>query len=306
MVAYAAGRIALLIPTLIGVSLLIFGVMKLIPGDPAEIIGGMDASEADREAIRRRLGLDKPLYVQYLTFVGGALQGDFGESTRSRRPVIDELRLRLPETIKLAFASMALATIVGVALGVFAALRPYSVWDNLSMAVAISGVSTPVFWLGLMLILLFSVNLRWLPTSGSGGLSHLVLPAVTLAAGSSAIIARQMRADLMEVMHVDFIRTARAKGLGEQLVVGRHAVRNALIPTVTVVGLQFGHLLAGAVITETVFAWPGVGRLLVDAIKYRDFPVVQATILILAAMFVVVNLAVDLLYFALDPRIRMS
>lgn len=306
MVAYAAGRIALLIPTLIGVSLLIFGVMKLIPGDPAEIIGGMDASDEDREAIRRRLGLDKPLYVQYLTFVGGALQGDFGESTRSRRPVTDELRLRLPETLKLAVASMVLATVIGVALGVFAALRPYSLWDNLSMAVAISGVSTPVFWLGLMLILFFSVYLRWLPTSGSGGFSHLVLPAVTLAAGSSAIIARQMRADLMEVMHVDYIRTARAKGLAEQLVVGRHAVRNALIPTVTVVGLQFGHLLAGAVITETVFAWPGVGRLLVDAIKYRDFPVVQATILILAAMFVVVNLAVDLLYFALDPRIRMS
>lgn len=306
MVAYAAGRIALLIPTLIGVSLLIFGVMKLIPGDPAEIIGGMDASDEDREAIRRRLGLDKPLYVQYLTFVGGALQGDFGESTRSRRPVTDELRLRLPETLKLAVASMVLATVIGVALGVFAALRPYSLWDNLSMAVAISGVSTPVFWLGLMLILFFSVYLRWLPTSGSGGFSHLVLPAVTLAAGSSAIIARQMRADLMEVMHVDYIRTARAKGLAEQLVVGRHAVRNALIPTVTVVGLQFGHLLAGAVITETVFAWPGVGRLLVDAIKYRDFPVVQATILVLAAMFVVVNLAVDLLYFALDPRIRMS
>ncbi len=306
MVAYAAGRIALLIPTLIGVSLLIFGVMKLIPGDPAEIIGGMDASDEDREAIRRRLGLDKPLYVQYLTFVGGALQGDFGESTRSRRPVTDELRLRLPETLKLAVASMVLATVIGVALGVFAALRPYSLWDNLSMAVAISGVSTPVFWLGLMLILFFSVYLRWLPTSGSGGFSHLVLPAVTLAAGSSAIIARQMRADLMEVMHVDYIRTARAKGLAEQLVVGRHAVRNALIPTVTVVGLQFGHLLAGAVITETIFAWPGVGRLLVDAIKYRDFPVVQATILVLAAMFVVVNLAVDLLYFALDPRIRMS
>ncbi|MDQ3695683.1 MAG: ABC transporter permease [Chloroflexota bacterium] len=306
MVAYAARRIVLLIPTLIGVSLLIFGVMKLIPGDPAEIVGGMDASDTDLEAIRRRLGLDQPLHVQYLTFVGGALRGDFGESTRSHRPVTDELRHRLPETVKLAVVSMVIATMAGVMLGIFAALRPYSLWDNALMAVAISGVSTPVFWLGLMLILLFSVQLRWLPTSGSGGPQHLVLPAITLAAGSSAIIARQMRADLIEVMHFDYIRTARAKGLAQRLVVGRHAIRNALIPTVTVVGLQFGNLLAGAVITETVFAWPGLGRLLVDAIKFRDFPVVQATILILAAMFVFVNLAVDLLYFALDPRIRMT
>jgi ABC-type dipeptide/oligopeptide/nickel transport system permease component len=304
MVAYATRRLILLIPTLIGVSILIFGIMKFIPGDPAQMIGGIDASEQDLEAIRHRLGLDQPVYVQYLKFVGNALQGDFGDSIRSHRPVTDELAHRLPETVKLAVASTLLATVVGMVLGVLAALRPYSLLDNLSMALAISGVSTPVFWLGLMLILLFSVRLGWLPTSGSGGIDHLVLPALTLAASSAAIIARQMRSDMLEVLHAEYVRTARAKGLGEQAVVVRHALRNALIPTVTVIGLQFGNLLAGAVITETVFAWPGVGRLLVDAIKYRDFPVVQATILVLATMFVVVNLLVDLLYFVLDPRIR--
>ena len=304
MLAYIARRLVALIAVLFGVSLIIFAILKFVPGDPARLVAGMDASEADVQNIRHQLGLDRPVYVQYVTFVGNALHGNFGRSTRSLQPVSAELKLRLPATIELAVAAMLLATVFGVVLGVIAAVRPYSIWDNLSSFLAISGVSMPTFWLGLMLILIFSVTLRWFPVSGRGGLRHLVLPALTLAATSSAIIARQTRSDMLEVLHQDYVRTARAKGLTEQGVVFRHALRNALIPTTTVVGLQFGYLLGGAVITETVFAWPGVGRLLVDGIKFRDFPVVQATVLVLATIFVFVNLGVDLLYMALDPRIK--
>lgn len=305
MLAYVARRLVALIPVLFGVSLIVFGILQFVPGDPARQMAGIDASEEDVETIRRHLGLDRPLYVQYATFVGNALKGDFGRSIRSREAVTTELRLRLPNTIQLAVTSMFIATVFGVGLGIIAATRPYSVWDNLSMLLAISGVSMPVFWLGIMLILVFSVTLRWLPTSGHGSLSHLILPSLTLAATSAAIIARQTRSDLIEVLQQDYIRTARAKGLRERAMIFRHALPNAMIPTVTVVGLQFGYLLGGAVITESVFAWPGVGRLLVDGIKYRDFPVVQATILVLAVIFVFVNLLVDLLYVALDPRIRV-
>jgi len=304
VLAYIARRLVALIAVLFGVSLIIFAILKFVPGDPARLVAGMDASEADVQNIRHQLGLDRPVYVQYVTFVGNALHGNFGRSTRSLQPVSAELKLRLPATIELAVAAMLLATVFGVVLGVIAAVRPYSIWDNLSSFLAISGVSMPTFWLGLMLILIFSVTLRWFPVSGRGGLRHLVLPALTLAATSSAIIARQTRSDMLEVLHQDYVRTARAKGLTEQGVVFRHALRNALIPTTTVVGLQFGYLLGGAVITETVFAWPGVGRLLVDGIKFRDFPVVQATVLVLATIFVFVNLGVDLLYMALDPRIK--
>ncbi len=304
MLAYIARRLVALVAVLMGVSIIIFAILKFVPGDPARLVAGMDASEADVQNIRHQLGLDRPVYIQYLTFVGNALHGNFGRSTRSLQPVSAELKLRLPATIELAVAAMLLATVFGVILGVIAAVRPYSIWDNLSSFLAISGVSMPTFWLGLMLILIFSVTLRWFPVSGRGGLRHLVLPALTLAATSSAIIARQTRSDMLDVLHQDYVRTARAKGLTEQGVIFRHALRNALIPTTTIVGLQFGYLLGGAVITETVFAWPGVGRLLVDGIKFRDFPVVQATVLVLATIFVFVNLGVDLLYMALDPRIK--
>jgi len=304
VLAYIARRLVALVAVLMGVSIIIFAILKFVPGDPARLVAGMDASEADVQNIRHQLGLDRPVYIQYLTFVGNALHGNFGRSTRSLQPVSAELKLRLPATIELAVAAMLLATVFGVILGVIAAVRPYSIWDNLSSFLAISGVSMPTFWLGLMLILIFSVTLRWFPVSGRGGLRHLVLPALTLAATSSAIIARQTRSDMLDVLHQDYVRTARAKGLTEQGVIFRHALRNALIPTTTIVGLQFGYLLGGAVITETVFAWPGVGRLLVDGIKFRDFPVVQATVLVLATIFVFVNLGVDLLYMALDPRIK--
>jgi len=306
MLAYIARRLVALVAVLVGVSIIIFAILKFVPGDPARLVAGMDASEADVQNIRHQLGLDRPVYIQYLTFVGNALHGNFGRSTRSLQPVSAELKLRLPATIELAVAAMLLATVFGVVLGVIAAVRPYSIWDNLSSFLAISGVSMPTFWLGLMLILIFSVTLRWFPVSGRGGLRHLVLPALTLAATSSAIIARQTRSDMLDVLHQDYVRTARAKGLTEQGVIFRHALRNALIPTTTIVGLQFGYLLGGAVITETVFAWPGVGRLLVDGIKFRDFPVVQATVLVLATIFVFVNLGVDLLYMVLDPRIKVQ
>jgi peptide/nickel transport system permease protein len=304
MSRYVFQRLLSLIPVLFGVSLLVFAILKFVPGDPAQQVAGLDASAEDLEAIRHQMGLDRPVHVQYLYFVGNALRGDFGRSIRSHRPVVEELGSRLPNTVLLTLAAMALAVVLGIGLGVVAATRQYTLWDSLSMAVAMLGISVPIFWLGLMLMLLFAVQLRWLPTAGTGTVWHLVLPALTLGAASSAIIARQVRSAMLEVLRQDYVRTATAKGLRHRTVVVRHALANAMIPAVTIIGLQFGYLLAGAVVTETVFAWPGVGRLLVDAIKFRDFPVVQATILWLAVLFSTVNLAVDLLYGYLDPRIK--
>ena len=304
MSRYIFQRLLSLIPVLFGVSLLVFAILKFVPGDPAQQVAGLDASAEDLEAIRHQMGLDRPVHVQYLYFVGNALRGDFGRSIRSHRPVVEELGSRLPNTVLLTLVAMALAIVLGIGLGVVAATRQYTLWDSLSMAVAMLGISVPIFWLGLMLMLLFAVQLRWLPTAGTGTVWHLVLPALTLGAASSAIIARQVRSAMLEVLRQDYVRTATAKGLRHRTVVMRHALANAMIPAVTIIGLQFGYLLAGAVVTETVFAWPGVGRLLVDAIKFRDFPVVQATILWLAILFSAVNLAVDLLYGYLDPRIK--
>lgn len=304
MSRYVLQRLLSLIPVLFGVSLLVFAILKFVPGDPAQQVAGLDASAEDLEAIRHQMGLDRPVHVQYLYFVGNALRGDFGRSIRSHRPVVEELGSRLPNTVVLTMVAMAFAIVLGIGLGVVAATRQYTIWDSLSMGLAMLGISVPIFWLGLMLMLLFAVQLRWLPTAGTGTVWHLVLPAVTLGAASSAIIARQVRSAMLEVLRQDYVRTATAKGLRSRTVVMRHALTNAMIPAVTIIGLQFGYLLAGAVVTETVFAWPGVGRLLVDAIKFRDFPVVQATILWLAILFSAVNLAVDLLYGYLDPRIK--
>ena len=301
---YILQRLLALVPVLFGVSLIVFSILKFVPGDPALQVGGLDASAEDLAAIRHQMGLDRPVHVQYLYFVGNALRGDFGRSIRSHRPVMEELWSRLPNTFVLTIAAMVIAVIVGTGLGVLAATRQYTLWDNLSMAAAMMGISVPIFWLGLMLMLLFALQLRWLPTAGTGTPWHLILPSLTLGTASSAIIARQVRSAMLEVLRQDYVRTARAKGLRPGTVVLRHALKNAMIPAVTIIGLQFGYLLAGAVVTETVFAWPGVGRLLVDAIKFRDFPVVQATILWLAIIFCTVNLAVDLLYGYLDPRIK--
>lgn len=304
MTRYVVARVLWLGPVMLGVSLIVFGIMKMVPGDAAQVIAGTDATAEDVENIRRTLGLDRPLHVQYGTFVWRTLQLDFGRSAVSKRPVVDEIRSRAGATAELATAALAIALVVGLAAGIVSATRQYTVWDNLATFVALVGVSMPVFWLGLMLILLFSVTLGWLPSSGAGSPGQLVLPALALGSASTAIIARQTRSSMLEVLRQDYIQTARAKGLKERLVILQHGLKNALIPTVTVVGLQVGYLLGGAVLTETVFARPGLGRLLVDSIASRDIAVVQTTIVLLSAVFVLVNLFVDLVYVKLDPRIR--
>jgi ABC-type dipeptide/oligopeptide/nickel transport system permease component len=302
--SYFLRRVVALIPTLFGVSIAVFLLLHLVPGDPARMVAGLDATEADIALIRQDLGLDKSVPEQYLTWMGNLLKGDMGKSTRTRNPVTYEVGLRLPATWQLTAVSITIAVVIGLITGITAATRRNSLLDYSSMAAALLGICTPSFWLGLMLMLVFAVQLRWFPTSGRGDWRHLVLPGFTLGAGAAAIIARVTRSSLLEVLNQDYIRTATAKGLRSQTVIYRHALKNALIPVVTVVGLEFGYLLAGAVITETVFAYPGIGRLLVDSIGFRDFPVVQGILLILAFQFVMVNLGVDLLYAWLDPRIH--
>jgi ABC-type dipeptide/oligopeptide/nickel transport system permease component len=302
--AYVLRRLALAVPTLVGVTVVVFALIRLVPGDPARLVLGLQASEEEVQRLRVQLGLDQPLPVQYVRFLGRLLQGDLGRSVVTGEPVAREIAARLPATVQLAVASTLVATAVGVAAGVVSATRQYSWLDYLVMTVALAGISLPVFWLGLMLMLLFSVHLRWLPAGGYGTPAHLVLPTVTLAAFSVAIIARMTRSSLLEVLHQDYVRTAWAKGLSSRAVVLRHALKNALIPVVTVIGLQFGGLLGGAILTETVFAWPGMGRLLVGAIVARDYPVVQGAVLVFAALFTLVNLAVDVLYAYVDPRIH--
>ncbi|MCD5407776.1 ABC transporter permease [Candidatus Bipolaricaulota bacterium] len=304
MINYLIRRLLLALPVLTGVALLVFGMVRMLPGDPAEMMAGVHATEEMVEKIRRDLGLDQPLHIQFARFMGGLFQGDLGTSIRTGKPVWDEVWERFPHTMELTAASMLIATVFGMLAGIISAARPYSLFDYTSMFLALVGISAPVFWLGLMLMLLFAVKLNWLPAAGSGTLAHLVLPAFTLAAASMALIARITRSSMLEVMRQEYVITARAKGLPEKTVVLRHALRNALIPVVTIIGLRFGTLLSGAVLTETVFAWPGVGRLMVDSISARDYPVVQGVVLLLAVTFVFINLAVDLLYGVLNPRIR--
>lgn len=304
MTRYIVHRLLWLGPILCGVSLIVFGIMKMVPGDVAQVIAGPDGTAEDVRVIRESLGLDQPLYVQYWRFVSRAVVLDFGRSAVTKRPVTEEISSRIQPTMELAAAALAFAIVVGLMAGIVSSTRQYTVWDNLATLISLVGVSMPIFWLGLMLMLLFSVTLGWLPSSGAGSLSQLVLPAVALGSASTAIIARQTRSGMLEVLRQDYVRTARAKGLREGVVISRHALKNALIPTVTVVGLQVGYLLGGAVLTETVFARPGLGRLLIDSIGRRDIVVVQTTILLLSVIFVIVNLLVDILYVKLDPRIR--
>lgn len=304
MWGYIVRRLLLTFPVLLGVSVLVFSMIRLVPGCPALAIAGVHASPEFVEHIREEFGLDKPVLIQYVIFMSKLLQGDLGISTHSRRPVTTEIWDRFPNTVELTIASLVIASLIGIIAGVISATKQYSIFDNASMFVALFGVSVPVFWLGLMLMLLFSVILGWLPATGRGTILHLTLPSITLAAASTAIIARMTRSSMLEVLHQDFINTARAKGLREQIVVYKHALKNALIPVVTIIGLRFGTLLSGAVLTETVFAWPGVGRLMVDSIMARDYPVVQGAVLLFAVTFVFVNLFVDILYSFLDPRIR--
>jgi len=301
---YILRRMALAIPTLLGVTIIIFLLIRLIPGDPARVIAGLNASEEDVQRMRVELGLTRPLHVQYAIFLNGLLHGNLGTSAATRAPVTEEIAIRLRPTVELAISSIVVATVVGLTAGIISATRQYSTLDYVVMSVALFGVSIPVFWLGLMLMLLFSVYLHLLPAGGFGGPAHFVLPTIALAAFSIAIIARMTRSSLLETFNQDYVRTARAKGVRRPAVVLRHALKNALIPVLTVIGLQFGTLLGGAILTETTFAWPGMGRLLVNAISSRDYPVIQGIVLTFALMFAAVNLTVDVLYAYVDPRIH--
>lgn len=311
MYLYIGQKLLASIPVLLGVSLLVFFIVHLTPGDPARLLAGPDAYEEDVEAIRERLGLNDPLYIQYVRFISNAVRLDFGRSFRTGRPATYDIFRRFPNTLELAFVSMLWATASGVFIGVIAAIRPGSTLDGLSIGGALVGVSAPSFWRGLLLMLLLSYYLRWLPASGRGGplwtiegIRTIIMPAITLGTGAAAVLARITRSSLLEIMGEDFVRTARSKGLSERVVIYRHALRNALIPVITVAGLQMGFLLGGAVIVEQVFAWPGIGTLVVNGIFARDYPTIQAVILMIGAIFVLINLITDLFYALLDPRIR--
>jgi len=304
MLNYVIKRLFSMIPVLVGISILLFFMLRMLPGDPAQVLAGQMASPEEIETIRKQLGLDRPVYEQYLSYLGRLARLDLGRSARTQNPVIEEIWARLPNTALLAVVAIGLACLFGIPAGVISAVRPYTWVDYVVTMGALFGISMPVFWLGLMLVVVFAVVLRWLPAGGTGSWQHVVLPSVTLASYVVAFIARMTRSTMLETLSLDYISTARSKGLKEEVVVIKHALKNALIPIVTVVGLQFGLLLGGAVLTETVFAWPGIGRLIVDSILARDYPVIQGTILIFGLLYILVNLAVDLLYVAIDPRIR--
>lgn len=304
MLRYLTKRLLLAVPVLVGVSIVVFTMIRLIPGDPALLMAGQAATEEVVRHIRQSLGLDRPIVVQYAYFVRNIARGDLGRSLFNGAAVTEELGQRFPRTARLALAAILVALLIGVPAGILSATRHLSWVDSFFMVLALAGVSMPVFWLGLNLILIFAVRLQWLPAIGHETWKHLILPAFTLGAASAAIIARMTRSAMLEVLRNDYVRTARAKGVAEPSVISRHALRNALIPVVTVVGLQFGTLLSGAVLTESVFAWPGVGRLLVDAVLARDYPVIQGAVLLIATMFVLLNVVVDMAYAVLDPRIR--
>lgn len=334
MARYILRRILLAIPILIGISLIVFLMLHSAGGDPAEVRLGALADEESVAALRKEMGLDRPLAVQYLDFLSGAVKGDLGRSYRSNAPVANEVFSRFPATIELALVALLIGSVIGVTAGILAATRRGSIFDWAGTFGALFGVSIPTFWLGMILIIVFGVWLEWLPISGRvnprlgadpsahflivsslfdgnwivfrDAVEHIILPAFTLAGWPAAIIARMTRASLIEAMDQDYIRTARAKGLEEREVVRGHAFRNALIPIVTVVGLELGGLLGGAVVTETVFAWPGVGKLTEDAISARDYQVTQGVVLLLGAVFVAINLIVDVIYAAIDPRIRYN
>jgi peptide/nickel transport system permease protein len=301
-------RLLFVLPVMWGVSTFVFLIIHLLPGDPVDAMLGETASVVDRQILRRQLGLDQPLWQQYTVFFRRVVQGDLGRSLHSRRPVSVLIAERLPATALLAAAAMVVAVCLALPLGVIAALRPRSMLDMLAMLLALVGISMPNFWLGPLLILVFALHFGWLPVSGrgDGSLQYLVLPAITLGTAMLAVLTRMTRAGMLEVLREDYIRTARAKGLAEWAVVWKHALSNALIPLVTLIGLQGGALLSGAVITETVFAWPGLGELTIRAIQQRDYPVVQGCVLVIALMYVVMNVLTDVLYAHLDPRIRFE
>jgi peptide/nickel transport system permease protein len=303
MQRYLIRRLGRAIFALWGVSTIVFMVLRL-SGDPAVLLLPQEASVEDVMRLRRDLGLNDPLLLQYLRFLANSAVGNFGESLRHREPAMGLVRTHLWATLELSFAAFCVAAVVAVPIGILAALKLNSFCDHAVMTLALIGQSAPTFWIGIMLILTFGLGLRWFPIGGRGSLSHLVMPAITLGAFAMASIARLTRAAMLEVIGLDYINTARAKGLSEGRIVWKHALKNAAIPVVTIMGLQFGALLSGAVVTETVFSWPGIGRLAIQGIYNRDYPVVQASVVIAAAFFVAINFVVDLLYTILDPRIR--
>ncbi|KJE27459.1 binding--dependent transport system inner membrane component family protein [Geobacillus kaustophilus] len=334
MLSYAVRRVLMVIPVLFGMSLVVFFMIRAIPGNPAQVILGQKATKEAVAALTHKLGLDQPWYVQYMKYIGGLLHGDLGESIRTGAPIAEEIWPYLAATIELSLVAMLIAVVIGVNAGIISAWFQNSWFDYIAMVLALIGVSMPIFWLGLMEQWLFSIELDWLPTSGredvrnpiepithlylidtllSGNtdqfwqvVQHLVLPSMALATIPMAIIARMTRSSMLEVMKSDYIRTARAKGLSMFWVVYKHSLKNAIIPVLTVIGLQTGLLLGGAILTETIFSWPGIGRYIYDAIGYRDYPVIQSGILIIATIFIFINLIVDLLYAIIDPRIKYN
>jgi peptide/nickel transport system permease protein len=331
MATYIARRLLMIVPVMIGVSMVVFVVLQMT-GDPTLVILGQHATAPQQAELREALGLNDPVYVQYGRFLWRAIQGDLGRSWLTDTPVLEEVMARFPHTVELAMISMVISSFLGIIVGIISAVRQYSWFDHLSMILALIGVSTPIFWLGLMMMTVFSIWLGWLPVAGRVDLTlgfepktgfyiveailarnwvvlrdllrHLAMPAIALSAYSMGLIARMTRSSLLETIRLDYVRTARAKGLTERRVVMKHALKNALIPIITVVGLQFGYLLSGAILTETIFSWPGVGSLAVAAVQNADMPLVQGTVLLVSLMFVLVNLGVDLLYGFVDPRIR--
>jgi len=304
MSRYFLSRLAQLVPVVFGVVTIVFLLLHLIPGDPVEIMLGESAVAAQREELRRELKLDRPVAAQYVEFLGGLVTGDLGVSFRSREPVLREILSRFPATMLLAAASLLVALLFAVPLGVLSAMRQHSPLDHLSAFLAMLGLSMPNFWLGPLLILVFSIRMGLFPVAGYGTTRHLVLPALTMGAGMAAILMRMLRSSLLEEIRQEYVRAATAKGLSRRAAVLRHALKNSAIPVLTVLGLQFGALLSGSIITETIFSWPGIGRLLIQAIDARDYPLVQGCVLFIALCTVAVNLATDLLYSRLDPRIR--
>ena len=304
MRSYLVRRLVLAVPVVLGVATLVFLLIHLVTGDPVEIMLGESALPVDRDALREALGLDRPILEQYGSFLWGLCRGDLGVSLQQRRSVTALIREHYPATLELTLAAMLISLLIALPAGILSGVRQYSAWDHSTMFLALLGVSMPNFWLGPLLIWVFSIQLGWFPVSGKGGFAHLLLPALTLGASMAAIVARMTRSAVLEVLREDYVMTARAKGLSEARIILKHVLRNAMLPVLTVVGLQFGALLAGSIITETIFSWPGLGTLMVKAIQTRDYPVVQGCVLVIALSYVLVNLLTDLLYGVIDPRIR--
>ena len=301
---YIIKRLLLFFPVVFGVVTLVFFLIHLMPGDPVEVMLGETALSSEKEDLIKSLGLDKGIGEQYLIFLKNAGKGDLGKSVHTKRPVLETVIERYPATLELTIAALIIAILISIPAGIISAIKKDSFADRGFMLFALLGVSIPNFWLGPLLIILFSIQLGWLPVAGREGIYHLILPAITLGMGMSAILSRMTRASMLEVLNKEYIITARAKGLSSAVVIMKHAFRNALIPVVTVIGLQFGALLAGAVITETIFSWPGIGRLMIQGIYTRDYPIVQGCILIIALSYVLINLITDILYSYIDPRIK--